>query len=67
MHMTGYFKTKKAYARYVSDLLIYLKQDCVLITIIRQEKSGGYCVTFAIEESSDDIEVLHSLKQPLNT
>jgi hypothetical protein len=67
MPTTVYFENKTNAVPYVNELLFLLKQDSVLTITIRPEKSGGCFVTSVTEESSVDIETLHSSKQPTNT
>ena len=67
MITTEFLETRRDVALFVLDLLKSLERDCVSITITRPEKSGGYYVTSATEESLDDIETQNFLDQRTST
>jgi hypothetical protein len=54
-NMTFYCTSKTAAVRFVADL-INKSEDFTWITITKLESSGGYCVTTAISELSEDTE-----------
>jgi hypothetical protein len=54
--MTNYSADKTTVVRYVENQLTNSEHDLPWTMTITPGKSGAYCVTIAIDESSDDTE-----------